>query len=200
MAEKPGRVQRRRQATRERIFRAAIDLFREKGFDQVTVAEITEAADIGKGTFFTYFPTKEAVLGYLGESVVEPIAADLAEALQRGSRAPDAIDSAFQSACAWHERHRSLTEQVVLASLRHPAAFSADAGNQARLLSVLAGAVGSGQARGDFDPGVRPEDAAIVLSSTYFGTVLAWLRDPAGRELSDQMRASVAIVLRGLRP
>ena len=44
---------------------AAMELFSCKGFDQTTVEEITRAADVGKGTFFNYFPTKEHVLGYL---------------------------------------------------------------------------------------------------------------------------------------
>jgi len=50
------RVSRRRARTRERIFTEAMRLFAERGFDTVTVADITEAADIGKGTFFTPFP------------------------------------------------------------------------------------------------------------------------------------------------
>ncbi|HLJ42079.1 MAG TPA: TetR family transcriptional regulator, partial [Candidatus Acidoferrales bacterium] len=53
-----GRRERRRTETRERIFRAALDLFAERGFMETTVEDITEAADVGKGTFFNYFPTK----------------------------------------------------------------------------------------------------------------------------------------------
>ena len=38
-------------ATRERIFRAALKLFAERGVLAVTVEDITEAADVGKGEF-----------------------------------------------------------------------------------------------------------------------------------------------------
>ena len=62
-----GRRERRTCETRERIFRAAMNLFRDRGFQKTTVENITEAADVGKGTFFNYFPTKEHVLGVLGE-------------------------------------------------------------------------------------------------------------------------------------
>jgi len=62
-----GRRERRSCETRERIFRAAMNLFRDHGFHKTTVANITEAADVGKGTFFNYFRTKEHVLLVLGE-------------------------------------------------------------------------------------------------------------------------------------
>jgi AcrR family transcriptional regulator len=65
--EAMGRRERRRCETRERIFRAAMNLFRDHGFQRTTVEDITDAADVGKGTFFNYFPSKEHVLGVLGE-------------------------------------------------------------------------------------------------------------------------------------
>lgn len=48
--------------TREAIFAAARALFRERGFDQVTVAEIADAANISTKTLFTYIGAKEELL------------------------------------------------------------------------------------------------------------------------------------------
>src|SRR5437016_14652217 len=56
------RRQRRSAETREKLFRAALKLFAEKGFAETTVEDITNAADVGKGTFFNYFPSKEHIL------------------------------------------------------------------------------------------------------------------------------------------
>lgn len=53
---------RRSQATRQRLQTVAIDLFTEKGFDQVTVEEIAAAAGVSHMTFYRNFPTKEAVV------------------------------------------------------------------------------------------------------------------------------------------
>src|ERR1700747_2683144 len=58
----PDRRQRRSAETRERLFHAAVRLFAEKGFAETTVEDITNAADVGKGTFFNYFPSKEHIL------------------------------------------------------------------------------------------------------------------------------------------
>src|SRR5260370_33422429 len=58
----PGRRQRRSADIRERLFRAALNFFAQKGFAETTVEDITEAADVGKGTFFNYFPSKDHIL------------------------------------------------------------------------------------------------------------------------------------------
>ncbi len=63
----PSRRVRRSAELRERLFRAALVLFGEKGYAETTVEDITEAADVGKGTFFNYFPTKEHILMAFGE-------------------------------------------------------------------------------------------------------------------------------------
>ena len=60
-----GRRQRRAAETRLTLFRCALELIAERGLPNVTVEDITEAADVGKGTFFNYFETKEHVLGVM---------------------------------------------------------------------------------------------------------------------------------------
>src|SRR5580693_10353529 len=79
-----GRRERHRAQTRDRLYRAAMDLFAQRGFLETTVEDITEAADVGKGTFFNYFPTKEHVLATFGS---ERLAA-LERALDRAKRGP----------------------------------------------------------------------------------------------------------------
>src|SRR5471030_2831335 len=58
----PDRRQRHAAETRERLFRSALDLFAQHGFADTTVEDITNSADVGKGTFFNYFPSKDHIL------------------------------------------------------------------------------------------------------------------------------------------
>ncbi len=56
---------------REELMDAAQRLFLEKGFSTTSVAEIVNAADVAKGTFYLYFQTKDDVLGALQVRFVE---------------------------------------------------------------------------------------------------------------------------------
>ncbi|MFI7300345.1 TetR/AcrR family transcriptional regulator [Streptomyces sp. NPDC050121] len=55
----PSLRERKKQATRQRISDVATGLFVERGFDEVTVAEVARAADVSAMTVFNYFPRKE---------------------------------------------------------------------------------------------------------------------------------------------
>jgi len=79
-----GRRERHRTEIRERLFRSALRLFAERGYLETTVEDITEAADVGKGTFFNYFRTKEHVLATFGAERL----ASIERALERAKKGP----------------------------------------------------------------------------------------------------------------
>ncbi|RKT10929.1 TetR family transcriptional regulator [Streptomyces sp. 1114.5] len=65
--------ERKKIQTGMRIWHTAIGLFAERGFDQVSVAEIAAAAEVSKMTVFNYFPTKEdLVMAPLEQHLDEP--------------------------------------------------------------------------------------------------------------------------------
>src|SRR5205085_3655776 len=75
----PGRRERKKEETKRKIFEAATRLFAHKGFESTTIEEIATEADVSKGTFFNYFPKKEAIIRYLFDEwtdIAEGIAAD----------------------------------------------------------------------------------------------------------------------------
>lgn len=61
---KQARTNRQLQAqqTKQAIFESALALFKEKGFDAVTIDEIARRAGTAKGTFYTYFSTKSEII------------------------------------------------------------------------------------------------------------------------------------------
>jgi AcrR family transcriptional regulator len=56
------RMDRKKEETRQKILAAAMKLFRDQGFDAVSMETIAETVDIAKGTLYNYFPVKESIL------------------------------------------------------------------------------------------------------------------------------------------
>jgi AcrR family transcriptional regulator len=54
-----GLRERKKRQTREAIAKAAMELFAQRGFDEVTVADVARAADVSEKTVFNHFPAKE---------------------------------------------------------------------------------------------------------------------------------------------
>ena len=73
-----GRRERKRRQTRGRIEHAAMALFLDRGFDQTTIEDITDAADVSKRSFFDYFPSKEEVVFAWQDSFADALVAAIA--------------------------------------------------------------------------------------------------------------------------
>lgn len=73
MTKTDDRRSRRREQTRARLIDAARTLMAERGFNEVGIAEITEAADLGTGTFYNYFPSREQLQAAVAEDSMEKV-------------------------------------------------------------------------------------------------------------------------------
>src|ERR1700692_1340496 len=82
VAEREPRGARRRRETRSRLLVAALKLTAEKGMEGVAINEITEAADVGFGSFYNHFESKEAIYATLVDNVFEEFA-DMLDRLPR---------------------------------------------------------------------------------------------------------------------
>ena len=66
----PGRRERKKAQTRQALAEHALRLFTERGYDDVTVAEVADAADVSVSTLFQYFRSKESLV-FDGEETIE---------------------------------------------------------------------------------------------------------------------------------
>ncbi|MGU7774818.1 TetR/AcrR family transcriptional regulator [Burkholderia sp. MR1-5-21] len=73
-AAREPRGARRKRETRMRLLEAAMRLMAEKGMEGVAINEITEAADVGFGSFYNHFESKEAIHAALTDWVFEEFA------------------------------------------------------------------------------------------------------------------------------
>lgn len=75
MDEELGLRERKKVATRRLLARTALDLFEQRGFDDVSVAEVADTAEVSKKTVFNYYAVKEdLILGSTRSRIGEPAA------------------------------------------------------------------------------------------------------------------------------
>jgi AcrR family transcriptional regulator len=194
---KPGRRERRCSETRERLFRAALRLFAERGFQATTVADITEAADVGKGTFFNYFPTKEHVLAAFGE--LQRSKVELAVSAARQTRAPmhevltQMVHALAQEPGRSPALFRSLMEAVASSeSVRGRITQNLELGRQ-RLEELIA----IGQERGEVRKDRPAGEIAGILQQNFFGAILFWSLRPA-TPLTERLDATFELFWSGV--
>jgi len=86
------RQQKRAKRTRKKLKEAALDVFSEKSIDAVTVEEITEKADVGKGTLYQHFDDKEEIVITLVEEAVD----HLVERIRAYDSAPETLENMLE--------------------------------------------------------------------------------------------------------
>jgi len=89
---KKSRSQKRVKRTRKKLKQAALDVFSEKSIDAATVEEITEKADVGKGTLYQHFEDKEEIVITLVDEAVE----HLIERLRSYESPPETLEDMLE--------------------------------------------------------------------------------------------------------
>jgi AcrR family transcriptional regulator len=165
---------RRSAETRERLFHAAVRLFAEKGFAETTVEDITNAADVGKGTFFNYFPSKEHILIAFSDMQLGKLER-FVEAARSGK---ESMRSFFRTMSQQMLSEPAKTPEVVRALLQANLSSSSVRNvmrdRNARGEHLLSQLVQIGQERGDFRRDVAALEIARVFRQLTFGTLLLW--------------------------
>lgn len=170
-----GRRQRRTAETRVRLFRCALKLFAERGYPNVTVEDITEAADVGKGTFFNYFETKDHVLGVMAEIQLGKVKESLALAEAGEKTICSVVHGLFLRSAEEPGRSPDLARALL-------SSFLASEGVRRRMAQnlacegrkIMAQIVAAGQKRGEIDPSLKKEKVALRIQEAFMGTLLLW--------------------------
>jgi len=169
-----GRRQRRAAETRVRLFRCALQLFAERGFPNVTVEDITEAADVGKGTFFNYFESKDHVLGVMAEIQLGKVreAVTLAESGKQSIYS--VLRRLFLRVGEEPGRSPDLARALISSFLASVAVRKLIDRNMSEGRKMAAQVVSVGQERGEIDSRLKREKVALQLQQAFMGTLLLW--------------------------
>lgn len=195
--ETPGLRERKRRATRRAIEFAALDLVAERGFDGVTVDEVSKVADVSPRTFFNYFPSKEAaMLGDPPELPPSPMVEAFVAGLPNGSLLDDLAvlmvggsDQAAEDVELVRRRHAVLKQ--------HPQLFAMRMATMRKLEEDLAAVVARRFSRTDpalaADTDALRDRSRLVMLVSFAAVRHAWMSWSAGdpsSPLSERMAGS----------
>lgn len=159
-----GLRERKKQQTREAIIRAGLDLFERDGYQATTVSQIADAAEISRGTLFSYFPSKEDILFHDHEETADEIAAAL-DSRPPGQSALDAVFTYVLDNLEQIDERARRRRQLVAEDRQLLAAYRA---RNAAIAEVIALAVADDLGVGFGD--VRPQLTAAVMASAFNAT------------------------------
>lgn len=173
-----GRRARRSAETREALFRCALKLFAERGFQATTIEDITEAADVGKGTFFNYFPSKEHIFNALGEIQVGNVR-DAFEAAERGDEpVRETLLRLARGLAKEPGRSQPLMRSLVVAIQSNEAVRQIMLANLTRGRDLLTGIMAFGQERREIRADRDATELARIFQQFMFGTMVMWTLHP----------------------
>lgn len=193
------RRQRRKDEIRERLFRAALRLFTAQGFAETTVEDITNAADVGKGTFFNYFPSKDHILLAFGEMQIGKLEESIAMARDTGMPMPEFLRELTRRMTAEPQQHPAMIRTILQANLSSPAVREGMTRNHRRGQELLTDLMRLGQERGEISRELDPAEIALVFRQAVFGTLLIWSVFGDG-SLAARMDAVFRTLWSGLAP
>jgi AcrR family transcriptional regulator len=151
-----------------------LQLFAEHGFSNVTVEDITEAADVGKGTFFNYFATKDHVLGVMAEIQLGKVGEAVAQAAERKQTIHAVLHRLVLRLAEEPGRSPRLARAMISSFLASASVRAIIERNMAAGAKAIAEVVAAGQERGEINRRLNREKVAIQFMQSVMGTILLW--------------------------
>ena len=169
--------ERRKADIRRRLFRAALKLFASRGFNATTVEDITRTADVAKGTFFNYFPTKEHLLTSFGEMRLDIIRSARTEAQHAAKPMREVLYQLMMNLAEAPGESRAMARCILVGGLGGEPVATIIGSTLAEGRRILCDAIAIGQRRGEIRRDLSAEDLAGFFQQIFFGVLYRWTLD-----------------------
>jgi TetR/AcrR family acrAB operon transcriptional repressor len=185
--------------TRTRILRATQLLLYELGSADFTVADVAARAEVSRGTVFNQFGSKHGLIEAVTEAVYAGYEAILERALaDKKTPVPVLVRKLFEVMGSAIEEGGSFYRTVFREISRIGVGLEEGGPSERarrRVVDLVVHLLTRGQARGELDPKLDPEDLATAFDGLVFGTLTHWLYADPSRSLRERMLAASRIFL-----
>jgi AcrR family transcriptional regulator len=194
------RRERKKSAIRERIIAKGVELFSRHGIADVTVDQIAEAADIGKGTIYNYFHSKEDIVVAFMVNLEREVQKALARIIT-SQRPADATLSAFivrqfRMKARYHSFVRVFLTQMFLHTEQF---FPYMVEMQKAIDPPLEKLFGRLQQRGAIRGDVQLPDLIMIFKTIHLGLTALWaVEGPPFRATETIARQEMTLLCKGL--
>ncbi|MEW2165807.1 TetR/AcrR family transcriptional regulator [Streptomyces sp. NPDC007084] len=191
----------RREATRQKLYEAAVTLIAEQGFSATTVDEIAERAGVAKGTVYYNFASKSVLFEELLRHGVGLLTASLREAAEGtardgGSRI-DALDSMIRAGLVFIDRYPAFTQLYVAELWRTNRAWQSTLMVvRQQAVAVVEGVLRDAVAEGELSDEIDIPLTAAALVGMVLVAALDWQAFQPERSLDD-VHAALSLLLQG---
>ncbi|MET7682205.1 TetR/AcrR family transcriptional regulator [Streptomyces sp. NPDC005423] len=191
----------RREATRQKLYEAAVTLIAEQGFSATTVDEIAERAGVAKGTVYYNFASKSVLFEELLRHGVGLLTASLREAAERtvrdGGGQVDALDAMVRAGLGFIARYPSFTQLFVAELWRTNRTWQSTLMVVRRqVTAAIEDVLREGVASGEFDDEIDVSLTAAALVGMVLVAALDWQSFQPERSLDD-VHAALSRLLQG---
>ncbi|MCZ0979337.1 TetR/AcrR family transcriptional regulator [Streptomyces diastatochromogenes] len=191
----------RRQATRTKLYEAAVTLIAEQGFSATTVDEIAERAGVAKGTVYYNFKSKTELFEELLRHGVALLAASLRsaaeETTERGGSRVDALDAMIRAGLVFIDRYPAFTQLYVAELWRTGRAWNSTLlVVRQEAVAVVEGVLREGVAAGELSDEIDVQLTASALVGMVLVAALDWQAFQSERSLDD-VHAALSRLLHG---
>jgi AcrR family transcriptional regulator len=179
-APTPGKRERNKEQTKERILAAALELFREKGLEQTTTKEISKKAEIAEGTLFNYFKTKEDLALYFFQKETDALIQWYrAETRLQKAPLPEKLFAIIHQQLEYIEPYEDFIGAVFCRSLQPASSLSPLSFDSQELrlkyLRFIREVLAAAEQKGEIPP--IGDLGAYGVGLFYLGIVTHWLHD-----------------------
>jgi AcrR family transcriptional regulator len=189
---------RQREATRQRLYAAALTIFRRDGFRDARVDDITLVAGVSRTAFYFHYPTKDDVLVEMLEKVSMAIA-DRVKGLPGSARLPEVLDAvAEELARTWGDERALVVDAMAMAVKLRSTSFprvQADA-----LIATLATRFEQYAKAGEVVVEESPEVFVLRYLYALVGALVTWASLDDGTTIASAIARTHRLFLNGVRP
>jgi AcrR family transcriptional regulator len=197
--KRSSRREKKKRELREAIYETAMELILKKGFDNVTIEDITQKVKVAKGTFFNYFPTKESILLYFMRRHLDEVKEKITKDFKRFKTAQKKLDHLFSILVKMVVANEPLVKWVLLESLRMRVYKKEKKEVSGKILKTVADIIREGQERGEIKKNMDPEKIAKMLESIFFFSAIRWLTFDRHTPLIEDLQEQFKYFFQGIR-